>query len=92
MPKRCAWGLCNRDSCYGKSGKRPRLDIEGVKFFTFPKFEKNPEICKNRVKACGRKNFTVKDLTNNMYICSKYFEDNGPTQTGFIRNFSDIFP
>ena len=80
MPKRCAWGLCNSDSRYDEYGKRPRLDMAGVKFFRFPKLATDPQSCKDWVNACGRKNFTVKDVTNNMYVCSKHFHDNKPTE------------
>ena len=87
--KHCVWGLCKSDSRY------PDNLSEGTYFIRFPKLgnvkegmthlEKQKEIdktnkCKRWVHACGRKNFTVKDVKKDTYICSRHFvESSGPT-------------
>ena len=77
----CSWGSCNSDSQYGAKSKSPRREMEGVKFFPFPKPKSRLERCKAWIKACGRKNFTVVHVTRNSYVCSKHFRDGKPTQT-----------
>ena len=75
----CAWGLCNSDSRYGLKSKKPRPDMEGVKFFPFPKPKTQMDRCKAWIKACGRKGFVPASITRNTYVCSKHFHDGKPT-------------
>ena len=77
----CSWGLCNSNSKYGPNGKEPRADMENVKFFPFPKPKTKLLQCKAWIAACGRKDFTVENITKNSYVCSKHFRDGMPTET-----------
>ena len=76
----CSWGLCNSDSRYGPNGKRSREDMTNVKFYSFPKPKTNLEKCKQWIKACGRKYFTVDNITRSSYVCSKHFYEGKPTE------------
>lgn len=86
MP-RCAWGLCNSDSRYGEKSKRPKQSMVGVKFFPFPKPKTKLDRCMAWIKACGRKDFTVKHVTRSTYVCSKHFVYGSPNTT-----YPDPFP
>ena len=79
MP-RCAWGLCNSDSRYNEKGRRPRPSMVGVTFLPFPKPKTKLERCKAWIKACGRENFTISNITQNTYVCSKHFRDGRPSE------------
>ena len=68
MVKRCAWGMCKSDTRYNE-----REYMKGVTFFPIPKPKTRCEECKIWVKACGRKYFTVDNVTKHSYICSKHF-------------------
>ena len=64
----CAWGLCQNTR-----QKNPTL-----RFIPFIKpFGRFPDrICADRwVWLCGRKNFTVDDITHNTYICAEHFDN-----------------
>ena len=75
MVKRCAWGTCKSDTRYSE-----REYMKEVTFFPIPKPKTRLEECKIWVKACGRKNFTVDNVTKHSYICSKHFVENRPTE------------
>jgi hypothetical protein len=63
----CAWGTCTSDS---------RKDEEGVTFLPFPKPKNNFKQAKRWTFLCGRgKDFTVLNITQNTYICSKHFKN-----------------
>ena len=53
--------------------------MNGVKFFPFPKPKSKLERCKAWIKACGRKNFTINNVTRNTYVCSKHFHNGQPS-------------
>ncbi len=73
--KHCCFGNCNSDSQY-----QHRLSMRGVFFIFFPKPNKNREKCLRWINACNRKYFTLKNITKDVYTCSKHFVgDRGPT-------------
>ena len=88
--KHCCWGACNTDSRF--LDKNPN----GTFFIRFPKpgklkdsmtdWEKQQikqatEKCMRWVHCCGRKNFTINNITKDTYICSLHFVgNNGPTE------------
>eukprot|EP00057_Strongylocentrotus_purpuratus_P016935 XP_011671409.1 PREDICTED: uncharacterized protein LOC105441715 [Strongylocentrotus purpuratus] len=75
MGKHCGFGTCNSDSRYAK-----RPDMEGVFFLAFPKPKTKLDKCKIWLKACGRKDFGVDNVTKHTYVCSKHFVGGkGPT-------------
>ena len=65
MVKHCAFGVCTSDS------RKPQ---PGVTFVPFPKPFKNRQMVKRWIHLCGRKDFTIKDVNRNTYVCSKHFE------------------
>ena len=85
----CCWGQCKTDNRY--LYKAPK----GTFFIPFPKVPKIKEgMTKLEIKACNeriekakrwvhlcyRKNFTIKNINKNTYICSLHFiGSNGPT-------------
>ena len=80
MIKTCSWGTCDSNSEYDENGSDPRPSMFGVKFYGFPKpFLRSPK-CKAWVKACGRKDFSVKQVTINSFICSKHFRGGKPSK------------
>ena len=52
----------------------------GVSFIPFPKPKTNCEHCKAWIKACGRKIFTIDNITRNTYVCSKHFHNGQPSE------------
>ncbi|XP_023930135.1 uncharacterized protein LOC106156101 [Lingula anatina] len=76
MPvKYCCYGCCKSDSRYPER-------MEGVYFIAFPKPKTQLEKCLTWIRACGRphRQFSVKNVTKNTYICSKHFKNAiGPT-------------
>ena len=74
MHLHCVWGTCKTDS------RRPET---GVSFIPFPKPWINLKTAKRWSFLCGRgKDFTVKHITRNTYICSKHFERNEVLREG----------
>ena len=75
--KHCCWGDCKSDSRTGCP--------QGVYFIGFgngfPKpHGKDTEKCLRWVESCGRKYFTIKNVTKDTYMCSLHFVGgNGPT-------------
>jgi hypothetical protein len=65
MHLHCCWGTCVSDSRYRE---------EGVTFIPFPKPKSFPKQAKKWIVLCGRKNFKVRNITKNTYICSKHFK------------------
>ncbi|XP_066919410.1 uncharacterized protein [Clytia hemisphaerica] len=88
--KHCCWGICKHDSRY------PDRLPPGTFFISFPKVGKlkdsqtewqkgkergKTEKAKRWIHACGRKGFTISNITKSTYICSKHFiGGNGPTE------------
>ena len=79
MP-RCAWGLCKSDSKYNEKSKNSKPSMVGVSFIPFPKPKTNFKRCKAWIKACGKKNFTIDNITRNTYVCSKHFHNGQPSE------------
>ena len=52
----------------------------GVSFMPFPKPKTNFERCKVYIKACGTKNFTINNITESTYVCSKNFRNGQPSE------------
>nr|XP_018666905.1 uncharacterized protein LOC108949341 [Ciona intestinalis] len=75
----CSWGTCNSDSKYGAASKNPRINMVGVRFFPIPKPKTQLEKCKIWIKACGRQNFGIENVTKNSYVCSKHFVSGEPS-------------
>ena len=74
--KHCCYGTCTSDSRY----KQP-----GVWFIGFgngfPKPNKEKEKCLRWVNNCGRRDFGIKNVNKDTYICSLHFVGgNGPTK------------
>ena len=64
MVKTCVYGLCDsKDSDPG----------EDLKFIRFPQRRYNLKKCKEWVQACGRTDFSCKNVNNFTWICSKHF-------------------
>lgn len=88
--KHCCWGNCTYDSRY------PDKFLPGTYFIPFPKvgkikdsmtqWEKNrqsgrTERAKQWIRACGRKDFGIENITKDTYICSNHFVGgSGPTE------------
>ncbi|RWS30279.1 uncharacterized protein B4U80_10156 [Leptotrombidium deliense] len=73
--KRCAYGSCANDSSFTNKEK-----MKGVVFIRFPNAKLNEAKCKRWVDACNRQDFSVNDVNEDTYICSKHFVGgNGPT-------------
>ena len=66
MTRTCSWGIClNTDR------KNPNLRF--VPFVKpYGRFAE-PRRAARWVKLCGRKNFTVENITKNSYICAQHF-------------------
>jgi hypothetical protein len=65
MPnKHCCYSDCNSDS------RRPQHEINFVQFVSNVK---DPRRAKRWVHLCGRKDFTVANITRFTYICTKHF-------------------
>ena len=79
MVKRCAYALCNSDSRYGPSGKRPRADMEGVVFFPIPGSKTCQERRRRWIKNCGRQDFEPDTVGRGHFVCSKHFVEGKPT-------------
>ena len=58
----------------------PKPSMVGVSFIPFPKPKTNLERCKAWIKACGRKNFTIDNITRKTYVCSKHFHNGQPSE------------
>lgn len=73
--RHCCYGLCRSDSRY-----QDRDHMKNITWIKFPKPHRDRERCEKWVHACGRVNFTVKNVNKWTYICSKHFVGgNGPT-------------
>ncbi|KAL3873450.1 hypothetical protein ACJMK2_036566 [Sinanodonta woodiana] len=74
--KHCCYGSCRSDSRYQKDG------VWFIGFGNgFPKPDKEKERCMLWVHNCGRRDFTIKNVTKDTYICSLHFVGgNGPTK------------
>lgn len=75
MVKRCAWGTCNSDSRY-----KDKEYMRDVTFWPIPKPKTRLRETLVWVKACNRKNFTVKNVNKHAYVCSKHFVEGQPTE------------
>jgi hypothetical protein len=67
MPnKHCCYADCKSDS------RRPQCDVN---FLQFVSNVKEPCRAKRWVHLCGRKDFTVANITRFTYICTKHFRE-----------------
>ena len=75
--KHCCYGDCKSDSRTLESNS----NIYFIGFGNgFPKPKVDLEKCKRWVQNCGRKYFTIDNVTKDTYICSLHFVGgNGPT-------------
>ena len=75
--KHCCYGDCKSDSRTLESN----CNIYFIGFGNgFPKPKVDLEKCKRWVQNCGRKYFTIDNVTKDTYICSLHFVGgNGPT-------------
>jgi hypothetical protein len=71
----CVYGTCKSDS---RNVDEP--EMMGVTWIPFPKPHINADKCRKCILACGRDDFTEKNVKKWTYICSKHFVDRkGPT-------------
>ncbi|GFO39399.1 nuclease harbi1 [Plakobranchus ocellatus] len=76
MVYHCSYGTCKNDTRH-----KDRPHMEGVSFHFFPNPTKEEDKCRRWVHACGRKDFTLQDVTRTMTICSQHFVGgHGPTK------------
>ena len=71
MAKVCVYGLCKSKSDLDTS--EWCIDTDGVKFIRFPQLKWNKKRCHEWVQACGRSDFSSKNVNNFTWICSKHF-------------------
>ncbi|CAC5410113.1 unnamed protein product [Mytilus coruscus] len=76
MVRRCTWGKCNSDNRY-----KDRDYMQNVSFWPIPKPATRLSETKLWVKACGRKDVTIKDVNKHSYVCSKHFVEGRPTSS-----------
>ena len=51
-----------------------------VSFIPFAKPKTNLKCYKAWIKACGRKKFTIDNITENTYVCLKHFHNGRPSE------------
>ena len=65
MGKSCSWGTCKN--------RYPKVKIRFVPFVKPTKNAEQRKRAEQWISLCGRKNFTVDDITYNTYICALHF-------------------
>lgn len=80
----CSWGLCKSSS---------RKSEPDVRFVRFPNVNKQRKRAEKWAFLCGRKGFTIKNVSKFRYICSKHFPPNSildPKLNPFLEPFDAV--